>query len=126
MGDLNSGFWLGLAAAIPLSIVANLLTPKIQQWLSERSEKKSAKRVAELRVEYERIENLTKNPIVLHTYLLQQILFIVFFTSFAIAISGIFFFIGSALADGLFASIGNGNRNRRGCRNFKNLHQLYS
>ncbi len=92
MEDLNSSFWLGLAAAIPLSIVANLLTPKIQQWLSKRSESKYAKRVAELRSEYERVEKLTKNPDALHTYLLQQILFIAFFTSSVIAITGVLSF----------------------------------
>ncbi len=96
MENLNSTFWLGLAAAIPFSIVANLLTPKIQQWLSRRSETKFAKRVAELRLEYERVVNLTKSVDILHTYLLQQILFVVLSAAFVIAISRVFSFIGAA------------------------------
>lgn len=94
MENLNSTFWLGLAAAIPFSIVANLITPKIQQWLSKGNETKFAKRVAERKAEYEHIVKLTKNPVALHTHLLQQILSIAFFTSFIIAISSVISIIG--------------------------------
>lgn len=97
MEELNSSFWLGLAAAIPLSIIANLVTPRIQNLLSKRSEAKSAKRIAELRAEYERVLALTKNADELHTHLLQNILFITFFTAFFGAISGALFAVGSFL-----------------------------
>lgn len=95
MDELNSSFWIGLAAAIPLSIAANLLTPKIQQLLSKRSDAKTAKRIAEIREEYERVLGFTKNPDALHTHLLQNILFITFFTAFFGAISGALFAAGS-------------------------------
>ena len=31
---VETGFWIGLAVAIPLSIVANLVTPAAQNWLA--------------------------------------------------------------------------------------------
>ena len=95
MEDLNSSFWIGLTAAIPLSIAANLLAPKIQQLLSKRSDAKTTKRIAEIRTEYERVLGFTKNPDALHTHLLQSILFITFFAAFFGAISGALFALGS-------------------------------
>lgn len=34
---MDTGFWVGLAAAIPLSILANLTTPTVQNWLADRN-----------------------------------------------------------------------------------------
>lgn len=95
MEELNVSFWLGLAAAIPLSIGANLATPWIQRLLAKRDETKSEKRRAELRAEYERIKGLTERADKLHTHLLQNILFITLITSFFGAIAAALFALGN-------------------------------
>jgi hypothetical protein len=41
---VNTGFWVGLAVAIPLSIVANLATPAVQNWLADRNKRLDDKR----------------------------------------------------------------------------------
>lgn len=95
MEELNLSFWLGLAAAIPLSIGANLVTPRIQRLLAKRDEKKSEKRRAELRAEFERVKGLTESRDLLHTHLLQNILVITFITSFFGAIAAALFALGN-------------------------------
>ncbi len=58
---------LSLAAAIPLSIVANLLTPKLQNWLAKRSTEKAAKRLADLESELDRITSFkNEKELLLH------------------------------------------------------------
>lgn len=91
------GFWLGLAASVPLSILGNLLTPNFQNFLAKRSSEKSKKRVKELQKEFERIKNMAENPEKLHTYLLMSILLVTFATASLGAISGALFLFSSLL-----------------------------
>jgi len=64
MKDVN---WvISLLAAIPLSIAANLLTPKVANWWSQRSDSKKAKRREKLKAELERIRNIASNKETLH------------------------------------------------------------
>jgi hypothetical protein len=44
-------FLLGLALAIPLSIIANLLTPRIQQWWASTSRSRKLKRIDAIKEE---------------------------------------------------------------------------
>ncbi|MFK3985114.1 hypothetical protein ACI2K4_32675 [Micromonospora sp. NPDC050397] len=34
---MDSGFWLGLLLALPIGILTNILTPRVQQWFAGRS-----------------------------------------------------------------------------------------
>ena len=52
---MDTGFWIGILLAVPLAIVANLLTPKVQSWLAARGATKIAKRHDKLRAEYKKV-----------------------------------------------------------------------
>ena len=107
MDSLNTSFWLGLAAAIPLSILANLLTPRIQRALARRSEARAARRAAQIQAELEEIERLTKEPGRLQTFLLESVLLITLLTSAVGVLAGVFFTLSNLLGiSGLFASMG--------------------
>jgi len=51
---VEAGFWIGLAVAIPLSIIANLVTPAAQNWLANRNTRLDYKRQKE-RAEMDRL-----------------------------------------------------------------------
>ena len=53
---------ISLLAAIPLAIVSNLLTPRVQNWISSRSETKKQKRYKMLEQELTRIKTFVENP----------------------------------------------------------------
>lgn len=53
---------ISLLAAIPLAIISNLLTPKVQNWLSTRSESKKQKRYSVLEKELKKIKLFVENP----------------------------------------------------------------
>ena len=92
---MDANFWLGLAAGIPLSILANLITPKTQQWLAKRSSAKAAKQVIQLKEELAELERLVSEPGRLQTYLLEGVLLITLLTSMFAVITGLAFAIGS-------------------------------
>ncbi|MFM2584786.1 hypothetical protein [Vibrio campbellii] len=52
---------ISLLAAIPLSVLANLLTPNIQNWLGRRSEKRSKKRLKQLEEQRETFIKYNEN-----------------------------------------------------------------
>lgn len=107
MESLNTSFWLGISAAIPLSIAANLLTPRIQQWLAKRSATRATERSRALQDELESIEKLVTEPGRLQTFLLESVLLITLLTSGFGVFSGFFFAMSYVLgASELFASMG--------------------
>jgi hypothetical protein len=58
---MNSGVLIALVAillAIPLSVLANLLTPKVQRWWGTTSRSRKIKRMENLKNELERIASL--------------------------------------------------------------------
>lgn len=67
-------FWIGLACAIPLSIAANLFTPKVQDWLSRRSRNAAQKRQLAHEEEFARIKRYANDPTLLNTFLLTTVL----------------------------------------------------
>lgn len=68
--DIN---WaLSLLAAIPLSIVANMITPKVQNWFGRRSGDKARKRIDELEHELDNIEKFIENKENFYLYLVRQ------------------------------------------------------
>ena len=95
MENLNSAFWIGLAFAIPLSIIGNLLTPKIQNLLATRSESAAKKRAVITLLEQERINRFIKKPQYLYIYLLGAIVSATFLGSVVGVFSGLFFLASS-------------------------------
>ena len=72
-GQLKASWWMGLVLAIPLSIVANLLTPPIQEWLTTKSNTASVRRLHEVERETSRIAAFHKDKLSLTNYLLLAI-----------------------------------------------------
>jgi hypothetical protein len=91
MEQLNLSFWLGLAVAIPLSIAANLLTPRVQQWVGRRSSVKAERQSKLLLSQMEELERLTSEPGRLQTFLLESVLIITLLTSMCGVLSGVLF-----------------------------------
>lgn len=95
MDGFNSAFWIGLALAIPLSILGNLLTPKIQSWLATRSEAAAKRRIATAEREKARIAGYIEKPQRLYIYLLGAIVSATLLGSIVGVFSGLFFLAGS-------------------------------
>ena len=56
---------LSLIAAIPLAVIANLLTPKVANWLGSKSVEKAKRRIADLQEELKKVYDLAHDPIML-------------------------------------------------------------
>ena len=52
---MGASFYIGLLLAIPLSIVANLVTPRVSLWWATRDAKRKARRIAKLTAELTRL-----------------------------------------------------------------------
>ncbi|MFC5770145.1 hypothetical protein [Thauera sinica] len=88
MQSLDANFWIGLALAIPLSVLGNLATPWFQQLLSRQSERRAKAHVEEMLSELSEIEELAKNPSILMLDLLREVLFIILITTASAVIFG--------------------------------------
>lgn len=122
MESLDTSFWIGLAAAVPLSVLANLFTPKIQQALARKSKARAFRRSAQIKAELEEIERLTSEPGRLQTFLLESVLLITLLTSAVGVISGLFFAFANMYgaspyltALGQFVAVGGGVGIMREC-----------
>jgi len=66
---VETDFWIGLAIALPLSIVANLATPAAQNWLANRNKRLDDKRQQQ-RTEMDRlIQDLRTNTMAYANFL---------------------------------------------------------
>ncbi len=99
MEQFGLSFWIGLALAIPLSVVGNLLTPRFQQWVAKRDTVKAEQQISSLRTQLEELERITSEPGRLQTYLLESVLAITLLTSSFGAVSGLFFMMGALLPE---------------------------
>jgi ABC-type multidrug transport system fused ATPase/permease subunit len=85
MGEVNWALSLliGLVFSIPVGIFANLLTPRVQEWLERRAITTHGKTLARLKSDYERIKNLHSNGVLLQLvmtrYVVRSVAFLVFF-----------------------------------------------
>jgi hypothetical protein len=107
MGDFMSSdgqFWLGLAFAIPLSILANLFTPKIQDWFSKRSAASAARRDAVRAREEARVAEYIKHPTRLNTFLLSTLVVATMLGAGIGAFTALLYMMGS-ITDGRFGSV---------------------
>ncbi len=91
----NMQFWLGLAFAIPLSIVANLVSPKIQEIVSKRFEAAERNRNQQKAEEAERINKLVNQPTKLNTYLLVSLIVATMLSAIIGVFSALLFMLGT-------------------------------
>jgi hypothetical protein len=98
---LAPGLWIGLAFAVPFSVLANVLTPWFEKQRAKRSSTRAIKRADGLRAELQELSELAGNPARHQVYLLENILGITLLTS----VLGVF--AGLALIGAQFeASVG--------------------
>jgi hypothetical protein len=81
MQPIDASFWIGLALAVPLSILGNLATPWFQQLLSRRSEQQAKLQAEKLLHELSDLEELSANPMLLLLDLTRTILILIFLVS---------------------------------------------
>ncbi|EOW9239638.1 hypothetical protein ACOA56_003529, partial [Vibrio cholerae] len=98
--NLSTEFWIGTGLAIPFSILASLMTPKIQQWIDNRAQKSAIKRSQELKNELERIKKLKDNSDCLKIYLLETIIRTAFYTAVTSALAMPLWATGSVIYSG--------------------------
>jgi len=71
---LDINLWISVLLAIPLAIIANIYTPRVQYWLESRGQKRSKKRIQQLEVELEELKDFYENPEKFHQYLLGVVI----------------------------------------------------
>ncbi len=94
---MDTAFWIGLGLAIPLSILANLLTPWFQRRLAVRNERYAEKRREAQEVEAELVTRLRENPTLYVSYLHLGTLKIIFYLAAMVVVSNIPFFVTGAI-----------------------------
>ena len=120
---------LSLLAAIPLSIIANLLTPKVASWWSLRSHAKATRRAEALEIELEELRKLTTNneeyTYTTHHNLFKVLYFIALGSAISsLAIGGIFSLSISALIYlRAFIIVSRQMDMMRQCKNFSEYEQ---
>ena len=63
MDELSNINWvISTIGAVVLSILANLLTGPVQDWLAKRSDRRSENRAKELRAQFEEVADLVHSP----------------------------------------------------------------
>lgn len=100
----EASFWIGLLIAIPLSILANILTPRAQKWLDRRSETKQSKRAGTLRSEHAQVAALVEDQRKLHTYLLMVVVRATYIGSLVGIITGLIWAVNSFISYNEFIS----------------------
>jgi hypothetical protein len=98
-------FIAGLVVSIPLSIIANIYTPKVQNWLAGRSTTRLTRRVRELRSELDTISHYRDNRSSLNELLLGVILRTTYVGSIGGILAGALFIMGRTLSDAPIGSI---------------------
>ena len=91
--QLRASWWLAILLAIPLSIIANLVTPHIQEWLNYRTEAQAIERVAILNEEYLLTEKFSNDEVLLTNYLISVVIKAALYLSFTLMINYILGFI---------------------------------
>lgn len=78
---LSPGLWIGLAFAVPFSVLANVLTPWFEKQRAKRSSTRATRRAKGLRAELQELSELAGDPARHQVYLLENILAITLLTS---------------------------------------------
>jgi hypothetical protein len=98
-------FIAGLIASIPLSIIANVYTPRVQDWLARRSTTRLTRRVKELRGELKAISDYRNDRLSLNELLLGVILRTTYVGSIGGILAGALFIMGRTLSDAPIRSV---------------------
>lgn len=91
----NMQFWLGLAFAIPLSVLANLVSPKIQDFLSKRFVAAARSRELQRTKEAERVIEYVNDSAKLNTYLLVTLIVATMFGAMIGVFTALLFILGT-------------------------------
>jgi len=78
---LRASWWLALMLAIPISIVANLLTPNVERWLNQRNEAAARQALRQAEAERKRIEVLRADRSQLSTLLTATVVKVAVYTA---------------------------------------------
>jgi hypothetical protein len=106
--ELSPEFWIGTALAIPLSIIASLLAPRIQSYFDKRSTVAESKRSKALASDLNRISEFKENRDLLREYLLEVIIKTGLYLALTGAIAGPFWaFSGIVYLNGITNAIGH-------------------
>jgi hypothetical protein len=89
-------FLLGLLLSLPASILANIYTPRVQNWLAERSLVRSTRRVEALREEVALVTSYRQEPAKCQEFLLGTVLRAIYATSVGGIVAVGFFIAGQA------------------------------
>lgn len=71
---MSIDLWVSVGLAIPLAVIANIFTPKIQSWLEGRGKKRSKQRTQELQKELDELTEYQESPEKFHQYLLGVVI----------------------------------------------------
>jgi pilus assembly protein TadC len=107
MQSISTEFWIGLALAIPLSILGNLITPKVLNFYSRFFEKLASKRAVELEAEADRVQSYINEPNKLYLYLLSTIIGVTMLGSIVGIFSNLFFIAASLTTRPYMNSLGH-------------------
>ncbi|MGI5224020.1 hypothetical protein [Actinoallomurus sp. CA-142502] len=90
-------FFLGLALSIPLSIISNIYTPRVQSWIANHSSSRAKKRLNLLADELHELNGLAQHREALNTRLISDVLKVTLISAITAIMSGIFFAIANSL-----------------------------
>lgn len=71
---MDVSFWVGLALGFVLSIIANLFTPAVQQWLGGWFKGFALRRTRTMKTDYELVKTFRANRSEFHEYLLLKLI----------------------------------------------------
>jgi hypothetical protein len=74
---VDQGFWLGLFLAIPISILANMLTPKVSTFLGAGIRSRALRRTRKMRKDYRVIKSFVEDRQLFIESLLEALLYII-------------------------------------------------
>jgi hypothetical protein len=103
--DIN--LWISIAVAIPLAIIANLATPKIQAWFDKREKKKSLKRTKQIKTEYLEIKPFYEDRALFREYMLWIVIKATFIGSMVSILAAIFVMFPIIMEQFIFDMIRN-------------------
>ncbi len=118
---MNNAFWIGLLFSIPLSIFANLVTPRVQRWWDSKSEQRASARTKDLRAEYQQVKLFRSSRDEFHEFLLWVIIRTTFVGAVLGIVAGIAFLIPE-----VFDSVWIGYDTTMGLRVFRSTFYVIS
>lgn len=116
--QLKTSWWLAVLLAVPLSIMANLLTPPIHNWLSDRSTEQAIERLTDLEKEYSEVSKYASNKPAFNSYLLSVVIKSALYLAFIMIINRLLSYAASFI-DAPESAL---NKNKT----FLTLHTLYA